>query len=129
MNGSLRSESPVRLYRDKRNGRCRGVCAGVADYFGFSLKGTRIVTFIAMCIFPVPALLAYFALGFFLKDKPQDMYQQPEEEKFWREVRTNPKRTAKELRYKFRNIERRLRAAEAHVTSPEFNLNREIDEL
>lgn len=122
-------DSRVRLYRDKRNGRCMGVCAGLADYLGVSVKGLRIATIFGLIFFGPQTLIGYFVLGFVLKDKPQDLYEEPQQEAFWREVRTNPSRTAKDLRHKFREIERRLRAAEAHVTSTEFNLNREIDKL
>ncbi len=33
-----------RLYRDKRRGMIFGVCAGLADYFAFDLRVTRILT-------------------------------------------------------------------------------------
>ena len=33
-----------KLYRDKESAMIAGVCAGIADYFGFNRKGTRVVT-------------------------------------------------------------------------------------
>ena len=122
-------QSRVRLYRDKVNGRCMGVCAGLADYFGLGVTGVRIGTVVAACLLPGPVIIGYIVLGFVLLDKPRDLYDEPEEEFFWRDVRKNPAGTARDIRHKFRELERRLRAAEAHVTSREFKLKREIDEL
>ena len=124
-----RRASPIRLYRDKARGRCMGVCAGIADYFGLSLTGVRVATVIGLCLATGPVLIIYLVLGFILPDRPRDLYAEPEDELFWRDVRTNPADKARELRHKFRDLERRLRTAEAHVTSKEFKLKREIDEL
>ncbi len=66
---------------------------------------------------------------FLLEDRPEDLYDSPEEEKFWQHVRTEPSGTARDLRHKFRDLEGRLRGIEAHVTSAEFELNRQINDL
>jgi phage shock protein C len=57
------------------------------------------------------------------------MYETKEESDFWKGVRTEPSNTIRDIRYKFRDIERRLRAAEAHVTSSEYNLKRQFSDL
>ncbi len=124
-----RPPSHLRLYRDSANGRLMGVCAGIADHFGFSVKGVRIATVISGILFTGPTVLVYLVLGFVLKDKPADFDESPEERAFWRDVRADPRGSVRDLRYRFRDLERRLRAAEAHVTSSEYRLRREIDEL
>ncbi len=126
---SSRQDSRIRLYRDRANGKIMGVCAGLADYFGFSLKGLRVCAILSLIFFSGPTFIIYIVLGFVLPDKPRDLYDEPEEEFFWRDVRKNPAGTARDIRHKFRELERRLRAAEAHVTSREFKLKREIDSL
>jgi hypothetical protein len=57
------------------------------------------------------------------------LYSSREEEAFWRSVRLEPSRTAHDLLRKFQELERRLRAAEARVTSSEFKLRREFKDL
>ncbi|MFQ5534599.1 MAG: envelope stress response membrane protein PspC, partial [Sphingomonadales bacterium] len=89
----------------------------------------RIVAVLALIFFHAPIFFGYLILGFVLKDKPRDLYEEPHEEVFWRDVRTNPAGTARDLRHRFRELERRLRAAEAYVTSAQFQLRREIDQL
>jgi len=122
--------NPVRFYRDRRNGRLMGVCAGLADYFGLSIRGTRIVfVIIALMSGFTPIFVAYLVLGFILPEKPADLYDESEQEEFWRDVRTNPAATAHNLRQKFRDLERRLRAAEAHITDPRNTLAEKIRNL
>lgn len=132
MNGPFdadRRRSPNRLYRDPRNGRVLGVCAGIADYFGFKPVHVRLVAVAFLLLFPVGALFAYFLTALLVERRPEDMYATPGEETFWRAVRTDPAQTAGELRHRFREIERRLRAAERFVTSSQFKLNREFRDL
>ena len=52
-----RAPNPRRLYRDTENGILAGVCAGIADFFGFSVKATRWVVALG-CLFAMPALRA-----------------------------------------------------------------------
>ena len=58
-----------------------------------------------------------------------DMYENEEEERFWRAVRLEPARTARDITRRFQDLERRLRAAEARVTSSEFKLRRQFRDL
>lgn len=121
--------SPRRLYRDPRRGWIAGVCAGIADYFGLSPGFMRILTFISAVVFTVPTLVAYIIAALLLKRRPEHMYASREEEAFWRSVRLEPSRTAHDLARKFEELERRLRQAEARVTSSEFKLRREFQNL
>jgi phage shock protein C len=52
-----------------------------------------------------------------------------EEEAFWRSVRLEPSRTARDLARKFQDMERRLRAAEAKVTSSDYKLRQQFRDL
>ena len=52
--------------------------------------------------------------------------QSPQQEAFWQSVRRDPPRTLHSLKCKFRDLERRLRAAEATVTSPGFQMDQEL---
>lgn len=121
--------SHVRLYRDPVGGKIRGVCAGIADYFGIAPFIIRVLWLIALFVNPMLTLIAYFLLSWLLPDKPADLFTSPEEEVFWKQVRTEPVGTVHELRHRIRTNEHRLRAMEAYVTSSEFELNRELRDL
>jgi phage shock protein C len=121
--------SPNRLYRDRQRGMILGVCAGIADYFGISPAVVRIAALIGLFVFTVPVFFAYFIAAMLIPRKPEALYTSGREEEFWRAVRTEPTQTVRELRHKFREIERRLRLMEGWVTSREFKLNREFRDL
>ena len=128
-NGQNTRFSPNRLYRDPENGVISGVCAGIADYFGISVTPVRVAAVIGLIFFFLPVVIGYIAMGYFLKPKPADLYASAVEEAFWRRTRVDPSRTVSEIQQKFRGIERRIREAEAYVTSSEFKLNRDFKEL
>lgn len=123
--------SRTRLYKNKRRGKLTGVCAGVADYFGISPTPMRAILVIAMITpFWLPTLVVYFLAAWVLEPAPEEAEPvSSEEEQFWKDVRREPSGTAHDLRHKFREMERRLRDMEAHVTSSEFELNRKFRDL
>ena len=127
--GRHRHSSPNRLYRDPDNGPFLGVCAGVAEYFGVTPMAVRVATVLGLVFFTLPTVIAYGAAGLFLDKKPADLFASPAEEDFWRAVRVDPSQTVGDLGHRFRDMERRLRAAEAYVTSSEFKLNRDYRDL
>jgi phage shock protein C len=58
------------LFRNKRNGKIGGVCAGVADYFGMEAWLVRILTITAFLLLAGPfVLVGYIALWLILEDK------------------------------------------------------------
>jgi phage shock protein C len=118
-----------RLYRDGRRAWLAGVCAGIADYFGLNPSLVRALMVASAIFFTFPTVVAYLIAAFALPRRPEGMYDSPEEEAFWRGVRLEPGRTAHDLTRKFQELERRLRAAEARVTSSEFKLRRQFRDL
>ncbi len=125
----IRDDLPLRsrLYRRPRpQQKIAGVCGGIADYFGISAKWVRLIFLIGFFFAPVPVLIFYVILGFVLRVRPDDLYESPQEEAFWQSVRRDPPRTVHSLKAKFRDLERRLRSAEAAVTSPGFKMDQEL---
>ncbi len=117
-------KNPHRLFRDKKNGRVAGVCAGIADYFGFNITAIRLLTAFSMLFFwPI---LIYILLAFLLPVKPADLYENVEQANFWREVSIAPSDIFGELRHRFRGLEMRLRSMEAFITSREFEIDSEL---
>jgi len=100
-----------KLYLDKQNAKISGVCAGVADYFGLDPMIVRIATVLIALLGGGLSILGYILLAIFLDAKPLDMFESKKESEFWKSVRTEPSNTVSDIRYKFRDIERRLRAA------------------
>ena len=122
--------SRTRFYRDKRNGKIMGVCAGIADYTGFDVNLVR-VCFIATVFMSGGSVLPfYFIAGFVTPAKPRELdYANREERKFWQGVRASPTRTAKDIRSRLRDIDRRLADIESYVTTENRTLAREIEQL
>ena len=118
-----------RLYRNPRRGWIAGVCAGIADYFGISAGLVRLLTVISLIAFTLPTFAAYVIAAMVLERRPENLQASREEEAFWRSVRLEPSRTAHDLARKFQDMERRLRVAEAKVTSSEFKLRRQFRDL
>jgi phage shock protein C len=118
-----------RLYRNPKRGWIAGVCAGLADYFGVGTCLVRVLVLVSLMLFTVPTFIAYLIAAMVLERRPEAMQASREEEAFWRSVRLEPSRTARDLARKFQDMERRLRAAEAKVTSSEYKLRRQFRDL
>ena len=122
--------SRTRFYRDKRNGKIMGVCAGIADYTGFDANLVR-VCFIATVFMSGGSVLPfYFIAGFVTPTKPRELeLADTEERRFWQGVRASPARTAKDIRSRLKEIDRRLADIESYVTTENRSLAREIEQL
>jgi phage shock protein C len=117
-----------RLYRNPRRGVIFGVCAGLADYFGFDLTAMRVLTVIgALFAFPI-VCGSYLVLGLMLPRKPYsesaDVYDPVQ-----RQVRSDPHDMLSSVRYRFRDLDARLQRLEKHVTSNRFQLDSEFRRL
>lgn len=117
------------MYRNPREAKIKGVCAGLADYIGIDPLIVRVV-FVGAFFFVGPwNLFLYLFLAWILSDMPDDLYETPEEEDFWKNVRREPKGTMRDLNNVFQSLNSRLAAMERHVTSAEFELNKKFKEL
>jgi phage shock protein C len=120
----------TKFYLDKVGGKFMGVCAGVADYTGIEVMWVRIgfvmLTLAGMGGITVPA---YFLVGLFADKKPGHLYGDRQEQRFWQGVRQSPGRTAREVRARFRDIDRRLAEVEHFYVSSNPRLAAEIERL
>ena len=118
-----------KLYRNTENKIFLGVCAGMADYFGTDTLWIRVVVAVlTIAFFPLP-LLIYFVMAFFMKEKPNNLYSNLEEEDFARETRNSPKDSFQNLRHRMRSLENRLRKMEKYATSASYNLEQQFRDL
>lgn len=126
----LQPPSRTKFYRDKRNGKFLGVCSGIADYTGFDVTLVRICLIGAILIGSGAPLLLYILAAFMVPDKPSELaVSDPEERQFWQGVRASPARTARDIRSRLRDIDRRLADIESYVTTENRSLAREIEQL
>lgn len=117
------------LYRDKHNGKIFGVCAGIADYTGVNVLFVRLLTVIMTFVssgFTVPA---YIMLGLLLSKKPPHLYADRQETQYWQGVRQSPKRTAREIRARMKDVDRRLAQVESYYVNSNPGLSDEIERL
>lgn len=120
----------TRFYLDKLNAKWSGVCAGIADYTGVDVTLVRIGMVILTLLTGPWTFPAYWITAWMAPRKPIELYEHnPEDTKFWQGVRANPKRTTRDVRSRFRELDRRLADVETYVTSSNSQLSREIERL
>jgi phage shock protein C len=120
----------TKFYLDKQNKKWMGVCAGIADYTGVDVTLVRIGTVLLTVLGSGMTIIAYFVVAWLAPKKPRELaYETPEQAKFWQGVRASPARTVRDVRSRFRDIDRRLADVETYVTSANSSLAREIEQL
>lgn len=137
------------LYRDSKNGKVAGVCAGVAAYFGWEAWLVRIIFISAVLLAGGPFfIMAYIAAWFILDKKPEQSHSASSAHfspgKGWQnsdsgnavEVKSKvwqsgepPRQAFHDIVGRFDRLETRLRRMETYVTSAQYQLNREISRL
>ena len=122
--------SRTRFYRDKANGKMFGVCAGIADYTGFDVSLVRVCFLAALFMSGGSVLPMYFIAAMVTPTKPATLERVDEEnQQFWQGVRASPARAARDIRSRFKDIDRRLADIESYVTTENRSLAREIEQL
>lgn len=129
------------LLRDDRNGKIAGVCAGLADYFGWELWLVRVVALASVLLGFGSFLPVLYFVGWIVLEKksvaearkgtpPVSKVERPVEVKtrIWQRGEA-PKQALTHLQQQFDNIELKLRNMERHVTSSKYQLNREFNRL
>lgn len=116
------------LYRDTDRAKLGGVCAGLADYFGFNLFVTRLLAVIAFFTAMPMTIIAYLAAVLLIPAR-STRSDRPTDPEFRRAVRSAPARTADDIRRQFRSLDRRLASMEKYVTSSRYELDREFRNL
>ena len=126
-----REPGPRRLYRDRDNGIVAGVCAGIADYFGFEVTITRVVVGVGLIFFLPTTVVAYIVLALLLPTKPRESMRARDDasDTLQRSVRSSPHSTLDNIRHRFREVDGRLQRLEKYMTSKRFKLDREFESL
>lgn len=140
------TERKREMFRDTKNGKIAGVCAGLANYFGWELWVVRIIAVTALIFASKLTTVAYLVAWVVLEKKPKGSTignSIREETKVERtrdgrtiEIKTKvwesgkpPKMALVDLHEEFSSMEDSLRAMERYVTSSEFRIKSEINRL
>ena len=143
------------LYRNAEQGKIAGVCAGIADYFGWETWLVRILV-VSGVLFGMPFLILGYIAGWFILDKaPEKIVKGNHEPGASRYAKSSqrgsqefdvsnesikvkariwqagepPKQALYDIGRKFRSLEKKVQAMEQYVTSTEFTVSREINKL
>jgi phage shock protein C len=149
---SYSDTSGHRLYRDADRAMLGGVCAGLAGYFGLNLRVTRILAVIAFFMAMPFAVIGYLAAVCLIpaESRGDGVDRVVDTRCCWgmRRARRRAKRrearrsdshaepaaratgpTIREVRERYRSLEKRLAELERQVTSPRFQLEQEFRKL
>ncbi len=118
-----------RFYRNRDRAVIAGVCAGLADYFGFNLKVTRVIAVISLLMAMPVTLLIYFATVVLIPSAPDPVMQANVDADFRQALRSAPGQTLGDVKRRFQTLDSRLARLERYVTSSRFDLDREIRNL
>jgi phage shock protein C len=131
---------PRKLYRDRERQKIGGVCAGIARYYGVEPWVVRLIAVTGLLFFPSIVFPAYWIAYFVMSKGPDDNH--PGRQRNGRHGRRDHRSPAPELgtrlspRYSLRNVqadltevELRLRRMETHVTSGQYELQRELNKI
>jgi len=118
-----------RFYRDSDRAWLGGVCAGVADYFGFNLGVTRFLAFIAFMMAMPMAVLAYIAIVLLVPARSLQKTSGHGDPEFKQALRSSPQQTMNDVRRRFQMLDRRLARLEKYVTSSRYQLDQEFRKL
>lgn len=123
-----------KLYRDVDNRWLTGVMAGLSVHFGWNLTALRIVA-LAACMTPLVPLvvLVYVLMALFVPARSarwatgerwsgHERWTAP----FAAQPPAPPMPSREELTYRLREMEDRLRAMEAYMTSTQYEIDREL---
>lgn len=135
-----------RFVRDADRGVVGGVCAGIADYFGFRLCAVRTIFIIALFVaFPF-AVLTYFAIVLLVPSESSHYEYIVEREVVHRRRRRRMSRRerrraeaeaeeqervrkAEQVKERYQTLDERLARIEKYVTSSRYDLDREFRNL
>lgn len=124
------------LYRDTRNGKLSGVCAGIARYFDIEVWFVRIL-FISATLLggTMLVLLTYVGLSFLVEPMPSH-YRENDESKKSHKLKSRPWKQGESVPALLRTIEQELdeaeaktRHIEAYVTSETYKVNKAFRQL
>ena len=118
-----------KFYRNRDRAMVGGVCAGLADSFGFNLRMTRILAVLSLIMATLVTLVAYFGVVLLVPAAPGGSREPQFDPEFRKAVRSAPRQTLGDVKRRFQSLDSRLARLERYVTSSRFNLDQEFRKL
>ncbi len=137
---SISSSTPgyrtKRLYLDRRHRKVSGVCAGLARYFGVEIWVVRCIAITGLIFMASIVVPAYIIAAIILPKGPDDAgaeasgtetnHSSPAPELG---TRLSPRGSLRNVQAGLDQLELKLRRMESHVTSGQFELQRELKRI
>jgi phage shock protein C len=132
-------ERSARLTRDAENAKIAGVCAGIANYYGVEHWVVRCIAVTGLLFFSSIVFPAYWIMYFVMdgsKNKGDGQGDRrrnrrdrgSEQDPSWRSG-ISPSRNLREVQASLQEVELKLRRMESHVTSGQYELQRELHRI
>ena len=138
------------LHRDPCRGKIAGVCAGLADYFGWETWLVRILV-VSGVLLGMQWFVVIYIAAWFILDKKSGTAQKSKhfsretdgkntkendtlnesikvKARIWQSGEP-PRQAFRDIKRKYGVLEEELRSIEKYVTSPDFTIAREINRL
>lgn len=134
----LWSDEPrtAKLYRDAKHGKIFGVCGGIARYYGLETWIVRILAVTGLIFLNWVVFVAYLVAALILGREPETAERASGRRgrrgraRFREDRRaSSPRRLLRDVGAHFDEMELRLRRMEAHVTSDNYELRRELAKI
>jgi phage shock protein C len=133
-------EVPRKLQRDRQRQKIGGVCAGIARYYGVEPWVVRLIAVTGLLFFPSIVFPAYWIAYFVMsKGSATDHSERPRNGRHGRRdhrspapelgTRLSPRYSLRNVQADFTEVELRLRRMETHVTSGQYELQRELNKI
>jgi phage shock protein C len=127
----MKSRSFAGLRRIPQRGVVAGVCAGIAEYFGWSVKLLRAALVISVLLGAGAMIVVYLILWYVMDPVDADASPASGYDGGGSPGPSGPARrpTMAEVQLRFERLDARLRGVEECVTDQEFELRRELKKL
>jgi phage shock protein C len=135
-------ENPYRtrkLYRDVRHQRIAGVCAGIARYFGMEAWVVRCIAVTGLIFMSQIVVPAYLIAWWVIEPAPNGERAPDAEPSGTKQDHSSPapelgpqlspRRSLRDVQWSLDQIELKLRRMETHVTSGQYELQRELKKI
>ncbi len=139
-------ERNPRLERDDENAKIVGVCAGIANYYGVEAWVVRCIAVTGLLFFGSIVFPAYWIMYFVMDSPSSEGKSSKVRRERWSRKRLNrkessmtdrnftsssesPRRNLRNVQTDLREVELRLRRMETHVTSGQYELQRELHRI
>lgn len=126
----------ARLYRDPAQQKIVGVCAGIARYYGVETWVVRCIAVTGLLFLPSIVFPAYWVAYFVLDTPPEDDRKQRRSSSRDHTTSTPelgpaiaPRQSLRNVTADLTEVELRLRRMESHVTSGQYELQRELNKI